>query len=69
MSKMTKKELSAMGSKIMAKAKAIRKEHPNKKWQSCVKEAGKACKKKIMFCVIIRAKHLFGLGSIIFFLI
>ncbi|MBR3831603.1 MAG: hypothetical protein IKJ52_10220 [Muribaculaceae bacterium] len=46
MSKMTKKELSAMGSKIMAKAKAIRKEHPNKKWQTCVKEAGKACKKK-----------------------
>ena len=45
MSKMSKKELSAMGSKIMAKAKAIRKEHPNKKWQSCVKEAGKACKK------------------------
>lgn len=46
MAKMTKKELSAMGSRIMTKAKAIRKAHPGKKWQTCVKEAGKACKKK-----------------------
>lgn len=46
MAKMTKKELSAMGSRIMTKAKAIRRAHPGKKWQNCVKEAGKACKKK-----------------------
>ena len=45
MAKMTKKELSTMGSKIMAKAKAIRRANPDKKWQNCVKEAGKACKK------------------------
>ena len=51
MAKMTKKKLSEMGisemgSKIMAKAKQIRKKSPGKKWQNCVKEAGKAMKRK-----------------------
>ncbi len=45
MAKLTKKELSAMGSRIMAKAKKIQKDNPRKKWQTCVKEAGKACKR------------------------
>jgi hypothetical protein len=46
MAKMTKKKLSAQGSKIMNKAKAIRKASPGKKWQTCVKEAGKSFRKK-----------------------
>lgn len=46
MAKMTKNKLSEMGSKIMAKAKQIRKKSPGKKWQNCVKEAGKAMKRK-----------------------
>ena len=41
MAKLTKKQLSEMGKKIMAKAKAIRKKNPGKKWQTCVKEAAK----------------------------
>lgn len=45
MAKMTNKKLSAMGSKIMAEAKKIRKANPNKKWTTCVKEAGKKMKK------------------------
>ncbi|OQC45632.1 MAG: hypothetical protein BWX59_01077 [Bacteroidetes bacterium ADurb.Bin028] len=35
-----------MGKSIMTKAKQIRKANPNKKWTTCVKEAGKAFKKK-----------------------
>ncbi|MBN2776229.1 MAG: hypothetical protein JXR36_01220 [Bacteroidales bacterium] len=46
MAKMTKKALSAMGKKITSDAKKIRKAHPNKKWTTCMKEAGKAYKKK-----------------------
>jgi len=45
MAKMTKKELSAMGKKIISKAKAIRKANPGKKWTSCMREAGKSFKK------------------------
>lgn len=45
MAKMTKTKLAAQGSKIMAAAKKIRRAHPNKKWTTCVKEAGKAFKK------------------------
>ncbi len=45
MAKKTKKELGAMGSKIMTKAKAIRKANPRMKWTSCVAKAGKSFKK------------------------
>lgn len=45
MTKLSKKALSSMGSKIMRKAKEIRKENPGKKWTSCVKEAGRSLKK------------------------
>lgn len=45
MAKMTKTKLASQGSKIMAEAKKIRKAYPNKKWTTCVKEAGKAFKK------------------------
>ncbi|MCK9255830.1 MAG: hypothetical protein GX793_01525 [Bacteroidales bacterium] len=47
--KKTKKsnaKLATMGKSIMTKAKQIRKANPNKKWTTCVKEAGKAFKKK-----------------------
>jgi len=46
MAKMTKKELSKMGKAITGKAKQIRKASPGKKWTTCIKEAGKAFKKK-----------------------
>ena len=42
---MTKQKLSAMGTRIMTEAKKIRKANPNKKWTTCVKEAGKKMKK------------------------
>lgn len=45
MAKMTKKKLGSIGSKIMAEAKRIRSKSPNKKWTTCVKEAGKKMKK------------------------
>lgn len=45
MAKLTKKELASTGSKIMAKAKQIRKENPKMKWTDCVKKAGKSYKK------------------------
>jgi hypothetical protein len=45
MVKMSKKALGDMGSKIMRKAKAIRRANPSKKWQTCVKEAGKFYRK------------------------
>lgn len=45
MAKMTKKQLSEMGSKIMRKAKEIRRLSPGKKWTTCVKEASKKVKK------------------------
>ena len=45
MAKMTKKELGAMGKKIMTEAKKIRKASPNKKWTSCVSQAAKKIKK------------------------
>jgi len=41
MAKLTKTQLAAKGRAIMRKAKEIRKQHPNKKWQNCVKEAAK----------------------------
>jgi hypothetical protein len=43
--KLTKKQLSEKGKKIMNKAKEIRKKHPTKKWTSCVSEAAKSLKK------------------------
>lgn len=39
------KKIGAMGSKIMAEAKRIRKANPRKKWQTCVKEGAKKLKK------------------------
>lgn len=42
---LSKKALGTMGSKIMRKAKEIRKKSPGKKWTNCVKEAGKLLKK------------------------
>ncbi len=47
MAKMTKKELSAMGRKITGEAKRIHKASPNKKWTTCIKEAGKKLKGKL----------------------
>ena len=47
MAKRTKKELNAMGKKITNKAKEIRRKHPNKKWTTCMKEAGKELKGKL----------------------
>lgn len=44
MAKMSKAELGKMGSKIMRKAKEIRRKSPSKKWQNCVKEAAKQVK-------------------------
>ena len=44
MAKMTKQQLAAQGKRIMSKAKDIRKKHPGKKWQTCVKEAAKSLK-------------------------
>ncbi len=41
-----KKKVGTVGSEIMKIAKQIRKNHPNKKWTQCVKEAGKEWKKK-----------------------
>lgn len=35
------KKIGTMGSKIMTKAKAIRKANPNLKWTSCVSKAAK----------------------------
>jgi hypothetical protein len=46
MAKMTKKALGAMGKAITSEAKKIRKASPNKKWTTCMKEAGKAYKRK-----------------------
>jgi len=46
MPKLTKKQLSAYGTKIMTEAKKIRKSSPSKKWTTCVKEAAKALKRK-----------------------
>ena len=46
MTKSDIKKLSAMGSKIMDEAKKIYKaSNKKKKWQLCVKEAGKKLKK------------------------
>jgi len=45
MAKLTKKQVDAMGSKIMAEAKKIRKANPKLKWTDCVKKAGKSFKK------------------------
>ena len=42
---MTKSQLSAMGKRITSEAKRIRKRNPNKKWTTCMKEAGKSFKK------------------------
>lgn len=42
-----KKAAAARGSKIMTKAKEIRKNSPSKKWTTCVKEAGKSLKGKL----------------------
>jgi hypothetical protein len=42
---MTKAQLTAMGKKITTEAKKIRKASPGKKWQTCMKEAGKKFKK------------------------
>lgn len=39
------KKIGTMGSKIMAKAKKIRKENKNLKWTSCVSKAAKSLKK------------------------
>jgi hypothetical protein len=36
------KKIGTMGSKIMAKAKQIRKANPNMKWTSCVSKAAKS---------------------------
>jgi len=41
MAKISKAKLAAMGKSIMAEAKRIRKANPRKKWNICVKEAGK----------------------------
>lgn len=41
MPKLTKKEMSARGTKTMALAKKIYKEHPSIKWQQCVGKAAK----------------------------
>ena len=38
--------IASMGSKIMTKAKTIRRAHPSKKWTSCVSEAAKSLKKR-----------------------
>lgn len=46
MPKLTKTQLAAKGKRIMAEAKRIRKASPSKKWQNCVKEAGKKVGKK-----------------------
>jgi len=46
MAKMTKTQLSAMGKAITGEAKRIRKSSPNKKWTTCMKEAGKKFKGK-----------------------
>ena len=35
------KKVQAIGSKIIAIAKGIQKKSPNKKWPTCMKEAGK----------------------------
>lgn len=43
---MKKKNISTQGKQIMKIAKEIRKKNPRKKWQTCVKEAGKAFKSK-----------------------
>jgi hypothetical protein len=44
MAKKTKAQLSAMGKKITSEAKKIRNQNPNKKWKTCMKEAGKKLK-------------------------
>lgn len=44
MAKLSKAKLGAMGSKIMAEAKKIRKANPKLKWTDCVKKAGKSMK-------------------------
>jgi hypothetical protein len=45
MTKLSKKQLGAMGTKITTEAKKIRKAHPSKKWTDCIKAAGKSFKK------------------------
>lgn len=47
MTKLTKKQLGAMGTKITTEAKKIRKANPGKKWTDCMKAAGKSLKKKL----------------------
>jgi hypothetical protein len=47
MAKLTKKQLIANGKKITNKAKQIRKANKNKKWTTCMKEAGKSLKGKL----------------------
>ena len=44
---MTKAKLSAMGKKITAEAKKIRKAKPSMKWQTAMKQAGKKLKGKL----------------------
>ena len=46
MAKMNKQKLAVRGKAIMQTAKQIRKKSPNKKWTTCVKEAGKRHKGK-----------------------
>ena len=41
---MPKRKAPAKLRKIVAKAKAIRKKSPRKKWQTCVKEAARKVK-------------------------
>jgi hypothetical protein len=47
MAKKTKAQLSAMGKKIIAEAKKIRKANPKMKWQNAMKQAGKNLKGKL----------------------
>ncbi len=46
MAKMSKKSLAAQGKRITNEAKRIRAKHPNMKWQTAMKEAGKLHRKK-----------------------
>ena len=47
MAKISKAKLGAMGKKITTLAKHIRKSSPNKKWNTCMQEAGKKMKGKL----------------------
>lgn len=40
-------KLASMGKAIIARAKAIRKAHPTKKWTACMKEAGSELRGKL----------------------